>query len=367
VRYNVRMLTALLLALAQIQSLDLAADAGRQVTVDRDPAQYLGHPTTALLGDGRTILCAYPEGHGRGAIRIVRSEDGGRSWSKPHPVPASFATSLETPTLHRFTKPDGSERVLLFSGLYPARVSHSDDGGRTWTELAPIGDFGGIVVMSSVVRLADGSLAALFHDDGRFLKQGGKAAGTFTLLQSVSRDLGQTWSAPTSLWSGSDVHLCEPGAVRSPDGRELALLLRENRRRSESHAMFSGDEARSWSAPRPVNAALTGDRHVGAYALDGRLVLTFRDMAKDSPTKGDWMAWVGRYEDIGASASGQYRVRLMDNHHEYDCGYAGLEILDDGTFVATSYGHWVKGEKPYVASVRFTLAELDALAPKAPR
>lgn len=131
--------------------------------------------------------------------------------------------------------------------------------------------------------------------------------------------------------------------------------------------MFSGDEARNWSAPRPMSAALTGDRHVGAYALDGRLVLTFRDMAKDSPTKGDWMAWVGRHSDIGAGASGQYRVRLMDNHHEYDCGYAGLEILGDGTFVATSYGHWVKGEKPYVASVRFTLAELDARAAAGPR
>ena len=33
---------------------------------------------------------------------------------------------------------------------------------------------------------------------------------------------------------------------------------------------------------------------------------------------------------------------------------------DDGTFVTTTYGHWTAGEPPYVVSVRFTLAELDA-------
>ncbi|NUP94865.1 MAG: exo-alpha-sialidase [Planctomycetaceae bacterium] len=356
------MLPLLFLALQDApRFLDLSGDTSRRVVVDRQSGQYLGHPTTALLGDGRTILCAYPEGHGRGAIRLVRSEDGGASWSKPLPVPASFATSLETPTLHRFVLPDGRERVLLFSGLNPARLSHSDDGGRTWTELAPAGNWGGIVVMSSVARLADGSLGAFFHDDGRFLAPGGKAAGTFTLLQSFSKDLGLSWSEPEPIWSGSDVHLCEPGIVRSPDGARLALLLRENRRAKEAHVMLSDDEARTWGPPRELNPALTGDRHVGVHALDGRLVVTFRDMAKASPTRGDWLVWVGRFDDLERAGPGEMRVRLADNHHEYDCGYAGLELLPDGTFVATSYGHWTQGEKPYVISVRFTLAELDRL------
>jgi hypothetical protein len=42
-----------------------------------------------------------------------------------------------------------------------------------------------------------------------------------------------------------------------------------------------------------------------------------------------------------------------------DCAYPGVEVLPDGTFVATSYGHWAEGEAPFVVSVRFTLAELD--------
>ncbi len=51
-----------------IPLVDLAADAARQVVVDREPGQYLGHPTTVLLEDGRTMIAVYPKGHGRGAI-----------------------------------------------------------------------------------------------------------------------------------------------------------------------------------------------------------------------------------------------------------------------------------------------------------
>lgn len=44
----------------------------------------------------------------------------------------------------------------------------------------------------------------------------------------------------------------------------------------------------------------------------------------------------------------------MKNHHGDDCAYPGLELLPDGTFVTTTYGHWTAGEPPYVVSVRFT-------------
>ena len=51
---------------APAQLIDLAGQTQRQVVVDREPGQYLGHPTTVLLEDGRTMLCVYPKGHGRG-------------------------------------------------------------------------------------------------------------------------------------------------------------------------------------------------------------------------------------------------------------------------------------------------------------
>ena len=61
---------------------------------------------------------------------------------------------------------------------------------------------------------------------------------------------------------------------------------------------------------------------------------------------------------------GQYRVRLKDNHHGWDCAYPGVELLPEGTFVVTTYGFWTPKESPYILSVRFTLTELDELAKK---
>lgn len=361
----------LALALALLQegapaprAFDLDPEGKRRIVVDREPGQYLGHPTTVLLGDERTLLCVYPAGHGKGPILLKRSPDGGRTWSKRLPTPASWATSQETPTLHRVTDATGRERLLLFSGLHPIRMAYTEDEGLRWSELAPIGDFGGIVAMASLERMGDGSHLAFFHDDGRFLAAGGSARGTFTLFQTRSRDGGLSWEAPRAIQSASEVHLCEPGSVRSPDGSELTLLLRENRRVQNSMALRTRDEGQSWSEPRELAWALTGDRHVAKYAPDGRLVVTFRDMARESPTHGDWIAWVGRYEDLAQGGPGQYRVRLQDNHDGTDCAYAGLELLPDGTFVATTYGHWTAGEPPYVITLRFTLDELDRLAEK---
>lgn len=350
-----------------IPLLDLSAETARQVIVDREAGQYLGHPTTVLLEDGRTILTVYPKGHGRGAILMKRSTDGGRTWSERLPTPKSWETSLETPTIHRLIDRKGKKRLLLFSGLYPIRMSVSEDDGRAWSELKPIGDFGGIVAMGAVERLRNGDYVALFHDDGRFFTKEGKKSPAMTLYQTFSKDGGLTWSAPQAIFASEQIHLCEPGVIRSPDGKQLAMLLRENRRARNSHVMFTNDECKTWSAPRELPGALTGDRHTGKYAPDGRLFLSFRDTTLESPTHGDWVGWVGRYEDIVAGREGQYRVHLKKNYKNAsgwnaDCAYPGVEVLRDGTFVTTTYGHWDEGQLPYILSVRFTLKELDAKA-----
>lgn len=345
-----------------IPLLDLAGQKARQTVVDKEPGQYLGHPTTVLLEDGRTILCVYPKGHGQGPLCLKKSVDGGRTWSVRLPVPENWATSMETPTIHRVVDKKGIKRLVVFSGLYPCRFSVSDDDGATWSPLLPVGDWGGIVCMSSVVRLANGDTMALFHDDGRFIKKGGTAPRIFVLYKTLSRDGGLTWSVPEDIYRSEAVNLCEPGAVRSPDGKQIAVLLRENSRKKNSHVIFTEDEGRTWSEPRELPAALTGDRHTAGYAPDGRLFISFRDTAKNSATAGDWVAWIGRYEDIVKGREGQYRVRLMDNTKDWDCAYPGVEVLPDGTFVTTTYGHWIQGEQPFVVSIRLTLPELDALA-----
>ncbi|MDA7878130.1 glycoside hydrolase [bacterium] len=350
-------------------TIDLNDETHRQVVVDRESGQYLGHPTTCLLEDGKTMLCVYPKGHGRGAIIYKRSDDGGLTWSDRLPTPASWSTSQEVPTMHRVVDSAGKKRIIMWSGLYPARLAVTEDDGANWSELKPAGDWGGIVVMGFVepLKTGKGHYMAMFHDDGRFFSKTSERTGTFKLFKTLSTDGGLTWSTPDVVYQSSEVHLCEPGCIRSPDGRKLAVLLRENARRKNSHVIFSEDEGKTWSKPRELPLSLTGDRHTGKYSADGRLLISFRcnsptSSRKERPFEGDWVAWVGTWDDIAHGRNGQYSVRFKDNTKGYDTTYPGVEVLPDDTFVVTTYGHWIQGEEPYILSIRLKLKELDQMA-----
>jgi hypothetical protein len=252
----------------------------------------------------------------------------------------------------------------MFSGLYPVRMTVSEDDGATWSPLESIGDFGGVVAMADLMQLKDGRHMAVFHDDGRFLRNEGKS-DRFHVYRILSQDGGLTWGEPSVVvHRPMGVHLCEPGLFRSPDGERIVMLLRENSRTRNSFMTYSDDEGETWAEPRELPAALTGDRHQAVYAPDGRLFISFRDMTHISPTWGDWVGWVGTYEDIMAGREGQYRVRLAENHRKPDCCYPALELLPDGTIVATTYGAWIPDESHFILSVRFKLEELDALVPR---
>jgi len=326
------------------------------------------------MGVGRTMWCVYPKGHGQGPILLKRSDDGGLTWSERLRTPASWATSQETPTLYRVRdEVIGHDRLIMFSGLYPIRMAASDDLGETWGELEPIGEYGGIVANADLAQRADGTVVSWFHDDGRFIAKSGRDAAKaqgrpegLVVYQVESADAGRTWSEPRAVAHRDDVHLCEPGLVVSPDGADgektWALLLRENSRTRNSFVIFSEDEGATWSEPRELPGALTGDRHQAVYAPDGRLFISFRDTTRESETQGDWVAWVGTWEDLVEGREGQYRVRLEDNRHNWDCAYPGVVCLPDGTIVTTTYGHWGEGEEPWILSVRLNLQELDALS-----
>lgn len=349
-----------------IPEIDITRKAEWQVVVDKEPGQYLGHPTTCLLDDGKTILCVYPKGHGKGPVVYKKSFDGGKTWTGRIPVPKSWETSKETPTIHRTVDAQGKKRVLVFSGLYPTRTAVSEDEGETWTELRKIGDWGGIVVMGEVVplRTGKGHYMAMFHDDGRFLTRPPRPDRGFALYKTISTDGGVTWSYPDEIFLRRDIHPCEPGVVRSPDGKRLAVLLRENRRKANSQIIFSDDEGETWTDPKPTPAALTGDRHTIRYLKDGRLFVSFREMSiapYETPSKGDWVAWVGTFEDLEKGREGQYRIRIMDNTQQWDSTYPGVVVLPDGAVVTTTYGHWTEGEKPYIMTVRLDMAETDEM------
>lgn len=405
-----------------IPIVDISNDIHRQFIVDRESGVYLGHPTTALLDDGKTILCVYPKSHAVGQIVLKKSNDGGKTWSKRLPVPSSFSTSMECPTIYKTYDEEGKRRLLLFSGLYPIRLSVSEDDGESFSELTPIGNFGGIVAISTMICTGPGKYTAFFHDDGDYFsgtgaahkmelyKTGEGSECRTKLTHSYSKDNGLTWSEPlfnekqtkitpqddwikiheliTDMkepkqftiyaidtadggitWSSpriviqvKEMQLCEPCAIFSPDQKRLALLFRENSRKFNSMISFSEDNGNTWSIPRQLPNELTGDRHYAHYLPDGRLFISFRDMAKGSPTYGSWVGWIGTFQDIEEGHKGQYRILIMKNYDGEDCAYPAIVILPDETIVTTTYGHFSPGESPYVVTVRFHINELDSLA-----
>lgn len=353
--------------------VDLDQRSDLQVVVDKEKGQYLGHPTTFLCKDKKTIYCVYPKGHGRGAIILKRSDDGGKTWSNRLSTPKTWETSMEVPTLYPTIAPDGTEYLLMFSGMDKTnRYAKSTDEGKTWSEFISIpNQKGAIVVMSDLipVKTGKGHYLATYHDRCKGKDSNGDY-NSLELYTTKSTDGGLTWSDSKIIFPGTrTMHLCEGGFVRSPDGKTIAILLRENSRNNSSQIMFSNDEGETWSMPKPLPGALSGDRHQAIYLKDGRLFIQFRDVSPknrsefvSSPTEGDWVAWIGTWNDLLNGYEGEYRIRFKDNFSSGDTAYPATELLPDGTLVCTTYGHFDKGEMPYILCVRFKIKVTDNLA-----
>jgi hypothetical protein len=355
-------------ALCAVPLVDLSGDAGRQVVVAQGTESiYQGHPTTVLMPDGKTIYCVWTIGHGGTCGPMKRSEDGGKTWGELLPTPENWKQARNCPAIYRLADPQGVARLVVFAGRGPDGTmcqSHSDDGGRTWT---PMKGNGLVCIMPfCTIVPVDGGKRLLGQTNIR--RPGETKDKTSNIVaQSESGDGGLTWSPWRIILDMGDVKPCEPEIVRSPDGKELLCLMRENSRKLGGLFMTSEDEGGTWSQARPLPPGLHGDRHKAKYAADGRLVVCFRDTGKPSPTRDHFAAWVGRYEDIIGGRDGQYRIKLLHSFAGGDCGYPGLELLPDGTFVATTYIKYRPGvEKQSVVSTRFRLSETDELVKKQP-
>lgn len=349
----------------RIPLVDLSSDTARHVIVAQGtPETYQGHPTTLLMPDGKTIFCVWSRGHGGPAGAMARSDDGGLTWTRlDEQLPEGFKTHQNCPSIYRLVDAAGKERLWVWSAALGKRGGPgmpsimSEDGGRTWKEKPPLG-FPCVMTFSSIVRLKDGSYLGLYHKG-----PGGADRTPLEVLQTITTDGGLTWSEPKIVASVEGKNPCEPFVFRSPDGAELCCVMRENTHKGRSLVMFSGDEGATWSTPQDTAWALTGDRHMGVFAKDGRLVIAFRDQALKSPTRGHFVAWVGTYDDIKAGREGQYRIKLLHSFAGGDCGYPGMELLPDGTIVATTYIKYREGpENHSVVSARFKLEETDRLA-----
>ena len=349
---------------SKIPFIDLSADTARQTIIAAGTAEvYQGHPTTVLTRAGK-LLCVWTTGHGGPCGPAAESLDGGRTWTRiDGRLPPEYGAECRNcPTLQKMVLPDGRERILVFSarppngdhrncdGICPLGIAYSDDDGVTW-RMAPPAEVSAMMPPTGFIQLTDGSVA-LFGQVFKSLKRAkDRPTDDQNVWMATSPD-GLSWSPMRIVASAPEKNLCEPFAIRSPDGREIALLLRENRHTGCSMMVFSQDEGRTWTAPVDTAPELTGDRHEGVVLPDGRLFIAFRDRrvvattpsssrdgggAVATSTYGHYVAWVGTWDDLRMARPGQCRVKLLHSHAgeeglenaawKGDTGYSGVELL----------------------------------------
>ena len=365
-----------------------------QTIVDKDTSIYLGHPSSIISDDGDTITMMYLTGHALGNIRWVRSFDSGISWTKPQPVPPGWNDLPDTvkykgykvkspftqiPTLYNILDRSGEKRTFMYTGVFtpragknfPSRYSVSEDGGKSWSHLKPLlfnGEkLSANVLFADMIRLANGRYLGTFHyEDQIQSKREGR-------VYAATTEDGFSFSKPRLVAEYPGTFLCEAGLIRGPDEKTIAMLMRENNRLYNSMVSFSSDEGQTWSKPMQLPDALTGDRHQGLVLPDGRLFISFRDMGAGSPTRGDWVGWIGTFDDLKNAEEGQYRVHFRNNkygydkdkpYRRYDCAYTTMHLLPDSTVFVATYGHWDKGQPPYIIAFRFKIEEIDKIVEK---
>ena len=217
------------------------------------------------MPDNKTMFCVWSLGHGGPAGPMARSEDAGLSWTRmDESLPSNFSNHRNCPSIYRMLSPDGTERLWVFSAQPDMPRIVSEDGGTTWKEKEPLG-LPCIMTFSSIVKLKDGSYLGMYHKRP-------------TVLQVVTRDGGLTWSKPTVAAKVTGKIPCEPFVFRSPDGKELCCLMRENTHTGNSLMMFSSDEGKTWSTPVDTPWGLTGDRHQGQKTGDGLSLFATRPL-----------------------------------------------------------------------------------------
>jgi hypothetical protein len=342
----------------ELPLVDISDETRRHVVIAAGTNEiYQGHATTLLMPDNQTMFAVWSLEHGGPCGPMARSDDSGLTWTRlDETLPAGFTKQRNCPSLYRIVDRQGKSRLWVFSG--GGRLLSEDDG-ETWVEMPPLAFHCGMP-FTGMIRLNDGRTAAFGQMRVDATDQG--------VVMSVTDDGGLTWSVPRVIAKHTAKNLCEPFVLRSPDGQELCVLMRENRHTANSMMCFSRDEGKTWTVPEDTAWGLTGDRHEGIQTSDGRWVIAFRDRALHSSTYGQFVAWVGTYEDIRQARPGQFRIKLL---HHYgsprdgygwaytDTGYPGMELLPDGTIIATTYTkHWDDERRHSVVSTRFRLDEL---------
>lgn len=148
-------------------------------------------------------------------VFVLRSEDGGRSWSRSSPVAVLPGRAFEEPA--PLVLPDGTVLLLLRENVSRSLwQTRSSDGGETWAEPAPAGIDG---YPGHLLRLPEGRLLCTY----------GHRKPPYGIRVSLSEDDGRTWRPSAAIRDDlPNRNLGYPCTALCADGSLLTIFYGED-------------------------------------------------------------------------------------------------------------------------------------------
>ena len=262
-----------------------AGASWQDVTVPRPPGNAGKQFAPSATYDTRGILYvsfATLSGGGNDpdGLWVSRSGDGGLTFEEPSRVAGADAYQMTLVAGLRGrvfaawlqSTPQATECILCFAGTgLPIVVSHSDDGGKTWSTPVRVSDEGRARVGAPALAVDKaGNPAVLYVDygDDRWDWENlpGAYDGTFTLVVTRSPDRGGRWErgrvvdgdvVPTGRFL---VYLpVTPGFAIARNGDMVAVWADARSGDADVLLRRSSDDGRTWGRPVRVNRGTAGD------------------------------------------------------------------------------------------------------------
>jgi predicted neuraminidase len=239
------------------------------VTSDR----HVAFPGICKAASGALLVC-YREGYSHasgnpddGRVMLVRSLDGGATWSEPELAYDDPAMDDRNAAIACMS--DGTIALIWDKYLHGvhhfAWLSTSNDEGRTWREPVRVSETENVHTRSRPLDLSNGTWLIPFAESGH----GPTTATHFSVYDPRTGEARQIRATPVGRRECAD----EVAVTRAVDGRLVALI------RSQTDPAFwqieSGNDGETWSEPRLTDIPSQFTPCDLITLDDGRLLCTF--------------------------------------------------------------------------------------------
>ena len=356
-----------------------------------EPDRYVGWPTVCRLknGDLVAVFSGDRDGHvcPYGKVQLVRSTDGGETWSEPKTIANGFLDDRDAGVVQL---PNGEVVVTWFTSIafnssewlvkqHPEYRRHfeklppelveanlgyylirSADNGETWSKPLKLENCD--QTPHGPIVLRDGSLLQIGRRSlGDKFAAGKNVFGKTIISVSRSTDGGRTWNCvcpeiPASNSENDVPHMFhEPHVAELPDGTLVGMVRYHGddgdpllRKHGHMRITFSKDGGKTWT-PMAKTPLLGLPPHLLALP-DGRLVCAYGRRVGEY----GFGVFAAVSDDDGRTWDTANEIMLAPSHNG-DLGYPSSTLLADGWILTVFYQQLKPGEKTRLMATKWRL------------